>query len=89
MNFAASITPKYPIKNGEPPVDLVPHTALEFPEACAPDLDFVDAFFPLLDQGILPAIVLEGKAPDVRYLVETRGNSTLVVFRTVYVDLKE
>ena len=67
------------IAAGEVPVALRRHTALVLPEACTPDLDFADAFFRLLDQGILPAIVLEGKASDARYL-ETRGISTLVAF---------
>ena len=63
-------------------------TALVLPEDYMPDLDFADAFFSLVDQGILPAIVIESKTSDAKYL-QTRGISTLVAFRIVYVDLKE
>ena len=73
------------IKAGEIPVGLVRHTALVLPEACTPDLNFADEFFRLLDQGILPAIVLESKVSDAKYL-QTRGISTLVAFQAAYAD---
>ena len=60
--------------------NLARHTALILPDALTPDLNFADAFFRLVDQGILPAIVLEGRASDATHL-KARGISTLVTFR--------
>ncbi len=56
-------------------------TALVLPDTLTPDLDFADAFFRLIDQGILPAIVLESNASDTGYL-EARKLSTLVAFHS-------
>lgn len=73
------------IRSGEVSIGLERDTALILPKACTPGLDFADAFFSLVDQGILPAIVLEGKASDAKYL-KTRGISTLVAFRAASTD---
>ncbi len=73
------------IHAGEIPVSLVRHTALVLPEGCTPNLNFADEFFRLVDQGILPAIVLESRASDAKYL-QTRGISTLVAFNAAYAD---
>lgn len=54
-------------------------TAIVLPDGCTPDLQFADAFFALIDVGIMPAIVLESRSSDSAYL-ESRGISTLVEF---------
>ena len=56
------------IRSGRRGAAALRTVALVLPHARTPDLEFADAFFDLIDQGVAPAIVLEGRASDTEYL---------------------
>ena len=67
------------IRSGRSGVVPVRTTAVVLPDDRTPNLEFADAFFSLIDDGIAPAIVLESRTSDTKYL-ESREISTLVEF---------
>ncbi len=59
------------------PAPTARSTALVLPDALTPDLTFADSYFDLIDHGIAPAIVLESRVNDAKYLAE-RGIESCV-----------